>query len=77
MYQFDIDEARAKLPDLIEAAINGEEVYIAKNSNQMLQLVPVASPVVQPRKRKAGSAKGLFVMAEDFDAPLTDFEEYQ
>jgi len=65
------------LPDLIEAAINVEEVYITKSGNQLLQLVLVASPVIQPRKRKAGSAKGLFVMAEDFDTPFSDFEEYQ
>lgn len=31
-----------------------------------------------PRKprRKAGSAKGLITIAEDFDEPLADFEEY-
>ena len=33
--------------------------------------------VSEPRKkRQAGSAKGKFVMAEDFDAPLEDFAEY-
>ncbi len=26
--------------------------------------------------RKAGSAKGKFTMADDFDAPLEDFAEY-
>ncbi len=30
----------------------------------------------KPRQRKAGSAKGKFVMADDFDAPLEDFAEY-
>lgn len=31
----------------------------------------------KPRKnRKAGSAKGMFVMADDFDEPLEDFAEY-
>jgi len=31
-----------------------------------------------PRKprRKAGSAKGLIAISEDFDEPLEDFEEY-
>ena len=28
------------------------------------------------KKRKAGSAKGKFTMAPDFDAPLADFKEY-
>ena len=30
----------------------------------------------KPRKRKAGSAKGEIIMADDFDAPLEDFAEY-
>ena len=30
-----------------------------------------------PRKsRKAGSAKGMFTMADDFEAPIEDFAEY-
>lgn len=28
------------------------------------------------KRRKAGSAEGLITMAEDFDAPLEDFQEY-
>jgi hypothetical protein len=28
------------------------------------------------KKRKAGSAKGKFIMSDDFDAPLEDFAEY-
>lgn len=33
--------------------------------------------LAKPRKkRQAGSAKGKFVMADDFDAPLEDFAEY-
>lgn len=30
----------------------------------------------KPKKRKAGSAKGKFELAPDFDAPLEDFKEY-
>jgi Protein of unknown function (DUF2281) len=33
--------------------------------------------IPKPRKkRKAGSAKGMFVMTEAFDEPLEDFAEY-
>jgi len=38
-----------------------------------VQLVPVV-PKNQPRK--AGSAKGQFIMADDFDDPLSDFADY-
>ena len=30
----------------------------------------------EPKNRKAGSAKGKFKLAPDFDAPLEDFKEY-
>ena len=30
----------------------------------------------KPRQRKAGSAKGEIIMADDFDAPLEDFADY-
>jgi len=36
-----------------------------------------ASNVDSKKRRKAGSAEGLIKMADDFDAPLDDFEEYQ
>lgn len=72
-YQVKLDEAKARLPDLIEAAIRGENVFILKDDHPVVQLVPL-----EPLKRQAqfGSAQGLVVMAEDFDAPLEDFNEY-
>lgn len=33
-------------------------------------------PAEPRKKRKAGSAKGMFVMSDDFDEPLEDFAEY-
>ena len=72
-YQVKLDEAKARLADLIEAAIKGEEVFILKNDHPVVQLVPLEPPKRHPR---FGSAKGLVVMAEDFDAPLEDFNEY-
>lgn len=30
----------------------------------------------QPKKRKLGAAKGLIIMAPDFDEPLEDFKDY-
>ncbi len=29
-----------------------------------------------PRRRQAGTGRGLFTMGPDFDAPLADFDEY-
>jgi len=72
-----LEDAQSHLPDLIEAAVRGEEVLIATEGTrgeQIVRLVPVASERPRPR---FGSAKGLFEMSEDFDAPLPDFDEYQ
>ncbi|HST87709.1 MAG TPA: type II toxin-antitoxin system prevent-host-death family antitoxin [Ktedonobacterales bacterium] len=76
MYQVSADEAKERLAELIDAAVKGETVLITRNgddSEQAVQLVPAAHA---KRRRKAGSAQGLIVMSEDFDAPLADFEEH-
>jgi antitoxin (DNA-binding transcriptional repressor) of toxin-antitoxin stability system len=69
-----IEEAQAKLPQLIGAMNPGEEVVITKDGQ----------PCAQVRKTertswpcKAGSyRKAEFWLAPDFDAPLEDFKEY-
>ncbi len=73
MQTMTLDEARTHLVDLIEAAAAGEEVFIKKNEDLAVQLVPRP---VKRRKRQFGSAKGLISMAPDFDEPLEDFKEY-
>src|SRR4051794_10252777 len=73
MQQFSLAEAQAHLSDLIAAAMRGEKVFITTDDQARVQLVPVAQPKRQPQ---FGSAKGLITyMADDFDAPLPDFDE--
>lgn len=73
MYQVTSDEAKSQLDALIEAALRGEQVIIAADSTHAVQLIPAKAG---RKPRKAGSAKGLIAIAEDFDAPLAEFEEY-
>ena len=73
MLQVTPDEAKARLAELIEAAMRGERVVIARDNEHAVRLVPVSSPA---RQRHAGTAKGLITLREDFDAPLPDFDEY-
>jgi antitoxin (DNA-binding transcriptional repressor) of toxin-antitoxin stability system len=73
MHQVNIEEAKIRLPDLIDAAVNGEEVVIAKDEQHLVRLVPVARAKSRPQ---FGSAEGLITMSDDFDEPLKDFEEY-
>ena len=75
MYEVTVEKTTTlQLPDLIESVINGEEVVFTQNDLPVAKLVAVRGAKPQPQ---FGSAKGLFTMAEDFDAPLEDFDEYR
>lgn len=74
MHQVNIEQAKANLSVLITAALNGEEVVIARDEKSAVKLVPTATEKPQPQ---FGSAKGRIHIADDFDAPLEDFAEYQ
>jgi len=73
MQQVSLDEAKERLQDLVDAALRGETVSIAKDDEHAVQLVPIA---LERRPGQYGSAKGLVWMSEDFDAPLEEFKEY-
>ncbi len=68
-----LNEAAAQLPNLIAAALRGEEILIAGDGDDVVKLVPITSA---KKKRVFGSAKGTFQMSDDFDEPLEDFKEY-
>ena len=73
MHTVDLNKAQAQLPELVESALSGEEVVLTKDDQPLVKLTPVASPEARPQ---FGSAKGLITIADDFDAPLEDFNEY-
>jgi antitoxin (DNA-binding transcriptional repressor) of toxin-antitoxin stability system len=73
MQQVSRDEAQARLQELLDAALRGEEIYITGEGVVRVPLVPVETP---PKRRQFGSAKGMITMSDDFDAPLPEFEEY-
>jgi prevent-host-death family protein len=69
-----IYEAKAKLSKLIEQALRGKEIVIAKNNKPLVKLEPL--PEARP-KRQIGTGKHIFIsMSDDFDEPLEDFKEY-
>jgi antitoxin (DNA-binding transcriptional repressor) of toxin-antitoxin stability system len=73
MVQVTRDEAKEQLPELLEAALRGEAVYINVSAQHAVQLIPV--PIGQG-KPQFGSARGMIWIAEDFDAPLDEFRDY-
>ena len=73
MAVYKIHEAKTHFSKLIEKAMRGEEVVIAKGNQPLVRL----SPLPPAQKRKVGSATGLVTMAPDVDDPLPDFSDYQ
>ena len=69
--QYNIADAKAKLPSLVRETLAGDEVIIARDNKPLVKLVPLSAG-----RWKPGSAKGQIWMSPDFDAPLQDFEDY-
>jgi prevent-host-death family protein len=68
-----IHEAKARLSELIERTLRGEEVIIARRNTPLIRLVPF---IDGPGKRKIGSARGMVRMRKDFDEIPEGFEDY-
>jgi prevent-host-death family protein len=74
MARYNIADAKARFSELVNRAMAGEEVVIARANKPLLKLVPYHAPrqALQP-----GSARGQIWMSDDFDGPLEEFEEYR
>ena len=68
-----IAEAKARLSELIDAALRGEDVVIARRNTPVVKLTAVTSRTSAP---KFGMFKGRIRISDDFDAPLESFAEY-
>lgn len=73
MQRVPVRELSEEMQSLVDAAAEGGEVIIVLDDEREVRLVP------EPRKkfsRRAGTAKGVIIIHDDFDDPLPDFEEY-
>ena len=75
MQQISVTEASKQLAQLVDAALNGEEIVIIKDDQLAVRLNSFERMPVKQRPN-FGSAKGLLIMSDDFDDPLEDFKEY-
>jgi prevent-host-death family protein len=66
-----IHQAKTQLSKLIAAALAGEEVVIARGSEPVVKLTPIA-PVAG--KRQFGRYKGMFELTDAFFEPLPEEE---
>lgn len=62
-----ISDARARLPELVQRAANGEEIIIARNGEPQARLVPLA-----PAARVPGRGAGQWQVGDDFNDPLPE-----
>ncbi len=75
MAQLNLAEAKINFFEMIQKALLGEEMIITDEHRPLVKIVPLSAP---GSRREPGSGTGqLLYMADDFDAPLEDFEEYQ
>jgi len=73
MTQIDLQQAIQCFPALAELAATGEEIIIAKDNQPFLKIVRIKPT---KKRRRFGSAQGLVHIADDFNAPLEDFNDY-
>jgi prevent-host-death family protein len=71
-----IQEAQARLSDLIHKLMPGEELLITENDQPVARLVselPKPKPALRP---PPGLGKGIITIVSDDDEHLRDFAEY-
>jgi prevent-host-death family protein len=73
MTMITIEEAQAKLAQLIDQLAPGEELVITRNARPIAQLVGL--PVEKPRP-VPGRGRGKLVIVSEDDDHLKDFEDY-
>lgn len=73
MKSVNIHEAKTHLSRLVAQVERGEEaeIVISRGGKPVARLLPFEPP---PAKREMGFDRGLVWIADDFDAPMPDFE---
>ena len=64
-----VHAAKSQLSRLLDAAVAGEEVLIAKAGKPVVRLVPIERKL---ERRKLGTLAGKFRVPDDFDDPLPE-----
>jgi prevent-host-death family protein len=70
MTRVNVADAKARLSELIDAALQGEDVVIARRNQPLVRLTVVASG---RNVARFGMFRGRIRTAPDFDEPLEDF----
>ena len=74
MSQYSIAEAKAHLNELLEKAMLGEDIVIARNNKPLVRLMPIEALRMT---REPSSAKGTIIaIAPNFDETPASFQDY-
>jgi prevent-host-death family protein len=63
-----VHEAKTRLSQLLRLVDGGQEIEISRGGEPVAKIVPIRSAA----KRRLGIDEGVFVVPDDFDAPLPD-----
>jgi prevent-host-death family protein len=72
-------EAKSKLSEMIQKALDGENVTITRNGEEVIDLVPRKNRASKKKRRNIdwiGMYTDQIMIRDDFDEPLEEFEEY-
>jgi prevent-host-death family protein len=68
-----IHQAKTHFSQLIQRALAGEEIIVAKGKDPIVKIVPLPEG---KKERTLGGAKGIVQhISRDFDAPLEEFPD--
>lgn len=70
-HYYSIHEAKSNLSKLIQLALSGKEIIIAKHTIPLVKLT-----TIKKQKRLFERYKGKGKIAENFNDPLEEFKEY-
>jgi len=71
-----MEEAQAKLKELIHRLVPGEELIITENEQTVAKLVSEPAKPPSGARLGPGLCKGMITIISDDDEHLKDFEEY-
>lgn len=74
MFSIPLEDAQARLGEIIAGLLPGEEVEITKDNHPVARIVGELPPLREPRK--PGSAIGKIFIISDDDEHLKDFKVY-
>ncbi len=73
MPKYNIAEFKPHLSSLVNRALAGEEVIVARDNRPLLKLEPIEAARA---RRQPGSARDVVKLASDFDTTPEDFSDY-